>query len=104
VQKPFSPARLKQLVLRAVEADERRRSGDLHAQQVSAQLESLSEEERATLDLLLEGRLNKHIAATLDVSRRTVQYRIAGLLEKFGVDSRNQLISLISSASASMRD
>jgi DNA-binding NarL/FixJ family response regulator len=65
---------------------------------------ALTEEERATLELILEGRMNKHIAATLDVSRRTVQYRIAGLLEKFGVGSRGQLISVVSSTVAAERN
>jgi two-component system response regulator FixJ len=98
IQKPFSPAKLKELVRAAVDSDCRRRQDDQQAHRVHSRLAELSPEERATLQLLLEGSMNKHIAATLDVSRRTVQYRIASLLAKLGVESRNQLISLVAAA------
>ncbi len=98
LQKPFSPAQLKELVQRAVEADRERRTSTQRNQEVQARLASLTEEERETLRLILEGSMNKNIAAALDVSRRTVQYRISSLLEKMGVRSRSQLISLVTAA------
>lgn len=98
LQKPFSPAQLKELVQRAVETDQQRQASSRRTGEVQARLASLSAEERETLRLMLEGSMNKNIAAALDVSRRTVQYRISSLLEKMGVRSRGQLISLVTAA------
>jgi two-component system, LuxR family, response regulator DctR len=98
LQKPFSPSQLKELIGRAIEADRDRRATTQNITDVEARLANLTEEEQATLRLMLEGSMNKHIAAALDVSRRTVQYRIASLLEKMGVRSRGQLISMVTAA------
>jgi len=100
VQKPFSPAQLKELVKRAVDSDRQRQASAQRTGDVQARLASLTGEERETLRLILDGSMNKNIAAALDVSRRTVQYRISSLLEKMGVRSRSQLISLVTAAGA----
>ena len=52
----------------------------------------LTAEERQILNLLLAGKANKQIAAQMDISVRTVQFRIASLLQKFKAESRTALI------------
>lgn len=96
--KPFSPAQLKELAQQAIDLDRERRNSQKQVSDVQTRLAALTSEERATLDMILAGNMNKHIAASLDVSRRTVQYRIASLLEKMGVRTRGQLISLVTAA------
>jgi FixJ family two-component response regulator len=98
IQKPFSPSQLKELVKRAIDADRQRQAAAQRVNDIQARLATLTPDERETLRLILDGSMNKNIAAALDVSRRTVQYRISSLLEKMGVRSRSQLISLVTAA------
>ena len=50
----------------------------------------LTPRERDVLDLLVRGRDNAQIAATLFVSRATVKHHISSILTKLGVDNRTQ--------------
>lgn len=56
----------------------------------------LSDHERELVQLVARGRRNKEIATTLFVSVRTVEVRLTGIYRKLGVQSRSQLVSLIS--------
>lgn len=55
----------------------------------------LSERERAVLRQLLDGRTLDDIAAALHLSRRTVKFHQANLLQKLGVDSRVDLLRIL---------
>lgn len=48
----------------------------------------VTKQERAVLDLLLQGLANRHIAARLTVSEHTVERHLAHIYEKLGVHSR----------------
>lgn len=54
----------------------------------------LSSREREVLDLLLIGRTNEEIGTVLNISTRTAKFHLANLLQKLGVDSRNELMRL----------
>lgn len=54
----------------------------------------LSSREREVLDLLLIGRTNEEIGIVLNISTRTAKFHLANLLQKLGVDSRNELMRL----------
>lgn len=54
----------------------------------------LSSREREVLDLLLIGRSNEEIGTVLNISTRTAKFHLANLLQKLGVDSRNELMRL----------
>jgi PAS domain S-box-containing protein len=56
---------------------------------------SLSERERAVLDLLLLGRSREEIAAALRISVSTVKYHQRNLERKMGADSRIDLFRLV---------
>lgn len=54
----------------------------------------LSKREREVLDLLLLGRNTEEIGTALQISARTAKFHQANVLEKLGVESRNELFRL----------
>ena len=56
------------------------------------QTKPLSSREQEVLDLLLEGKSNKQIAAALHITIRTVEFHLKNIYEKFEVRSRTELI------------
>ena len=52
----------------------------------------LSNRERETLQLLLEGKSNKLIALDMKVSERTVEFHLKNIYSKFQVNSRMELV------------
>lgn len=54
----------------------------------------LSSREREVLDLLLLGRNSDEIGTVLSISPRTAKFHQANILQKLGVESRNELIRL----------
>lgn len=57
-----------------------------------AQLPRLSNREWDVLKLLLQGKSNKQIASSLDISVRTVEFHLKNIYAKFQVRSRIELI------------
>lgn len=55
---------------------------------------TLTDDERRLLELTLSGALNKQIAREMGVSLRTVHFRRAALMKKFGARTRTDLIRL----------
>ncbi len=60
-----------------------------------AQLDSLTERERAVMQLVVEGLPNKLVADQLDISVRTVEVHRARVFEKMGVKSAVELANLL---------
>jgi two-component system, NarL family, response regulator LiaR len=56
--------------------------------------QDLTNRERAILKLLVEGLSNPEIAVQLNLSRSTVKTHVSHILEKLGVDSRVEVVSL----------
>lgn len=56
------------------------------------QFPQLSNRERETLQLLLEGKSNKLIALDMKVSERTVEFHLKNIYSKFQVNSRMELV------------
>ncbi|WP_081809988.1 LuxR C-terminal-related transcriptional regulator [Leucobacter sp. PH1c] len=57
----------------------------------------LSRSEKAVVDLVVAGRRNREIAATLFISVRAVEARLTGVYRKLNISSRAQLIARFSS-------
>lgn len=57
-----------------------------------AQSPALSNREREVVQLLLQGKSNKLIAAALTISERTVEFHLQNIYAKFDVNSRVELI------------
>jgi DNA-binding NarL/FixJ family response regulator len=57
-------------------------------------LGSLTEREREVLDLLVDARPNRQIAARLYISEKTVSVHVSNILAKLGVRSRAEAAAL----------
>jgi DNA-binding CsgD family transcriptional regulator len=58
--------------------------------------ESLTETERVLADLVIEGRTNREVAASMFLSPHTVGYHLRHIFQKLGVDSRVEMTRLLS--------
>lgn len=63
-------------------------------------LDALSAAERAVIELLLEDRSYREVAALRGVSRSTVSNQVQSAFRKLGVSSRRELLAGMSSAAA----
>lgn len=64
----------------------------------TALLTPLTARERQALRLLVEGRVNAEIAATMYVSVSAVKYHVSNILRKFGCRDRTQLVARLNRA------
>jgi FixJ family two-component response regulator len=90
--KPVQKEALLSAVQNALARDAKNRVSRDKLAQMRSRLESLSSRERAVFSLVAEGKLNKHIAAELGISERTVKAHRAQVMEKMQVDSLAGLI------------
>lgn len=100
-EKPVRPQQLTESILNAIQSDSIRRQAEARGQAARQALDSLTDSERAVLNGLVAAKINKVIAAELDVSLRTVQLRRASIMKKLAVNSPAALIELVGSAASS---
>ncbi len=94
LEKPVQEQELWDSIRKALDVDlqqHRRRARRQHAQR---RLEKLTPGEREVLNLILEGKLNKEIAAELGLSTRTIEDRRAKLMKKMGANSLAELVQM----------
>ena len=89
--KPVESAILLKAIETALSSEAAQRKVRDEALRVGALLSSLSTRERAVLDLIIAGSLNKQIADTLGIAERTVKLHRANLMSKLNVRSPAQL-------------
>jgi two-component system response regulator FixJ len=94
LEKPFREQELWDSIRKALELDERNRRRKARRYQAERRMAQLTPGERRVLDLILEGRLNKEIAAELGLSVRTIEDRRARLMKKMRVNSVAELVQL----------
>lgn len=68
-----------------------------------SQLRPLSKREREVVELLLQGKSNKLIAASLDIAERTVEFHLKNVYAKFQVSSRVELILKLRDATVGVK-
>jgi len=95
LQKPFRDQDLLDRVQRAFERDATTRRQLSEVGRIKERLESLTAREREVLHLVAEGKLNKVIAAELNVSPRTVEIHRARVMEKMEASSLAQLVRMV---------
>lgn len=94
LQKPVSDAALTDAVDRAVQRSQDLRARELQRSSTRERLGRLTPRERTILEHVLEGRLNKQIAAVLDCQEATVKVHRSRLMRKLGVRSVARLVQL----------
>jgi FixJ family two-component response regulator len=95
LEKPVQEQQLWESIRRALEIDAQNRRRRARRQRAEERLARLSPGERAVLNLILEGKMNKEIAVELGLSTRTVEDRRAKLMKKMGAKSLAELIQLV---------
>jgi two-component system response regulator DctR len=95
VEKPFNDNELVDKVVAACALSAQRRTKDAERLSVAARLATLSPRERAVMDQILSGRLNKQIADELGISMRTVEVHRAHVFDKMAVRSAVELAQLM---------
>jgi FixJ family two-component response regulator len=94
VQKPFSHQALLDRIHDALAKNAANRRVQHERHNVQRRLSLLSEGEREVLNLLCEGKSNKEIAASLQLTRRAIEARRAKIMRKMQADSLAQLIRM----------
>ena len=94
LEKPYRSEALVESVRRAIELNTRVCQTEAERQVLFERFASLTPDEKNVLQLTVEGKPDKAIAARLDWSLRTIQLRRASLMRKMAVHSRPELIRL----------
>ena len=92
LEKPCRDYELYDAIRDALALDASTRSRVARQFEFSQRLDLLSLDERAVLDLMVQGVANKVIAEQLDVSIRTIENRRQKIFEKTGTDTLAELI------------
>lgn len=95
LQKPFQPEQLLGAVDQALQQFRNGRQQQELVESINRRLNLLNEEERGVMALMVQGRANKEISATLTISPRTVDRRRSQVLEKMQVQSVPELARLL---------
>lgn len=100
IEKPFNNQDLIDLVHQALSKSTSDSQNFKHKQEVSDLLASLSEQERKVLDGVMDGKLNKTIAAEMNLSDKTIEYHRAKVMKKFSAGSVAELVKIVCSAAS----
>ena len=94
LEKPVQPEVLLEKVRESLAADVERRLRDACKADVKNRVALLTDRERQVLNLICEGKSTKEIAATLDISTKTVSIHRWHLMRKMQAGSATEVVSL----------
>lgn len=92
IRKPFREQDLLDRINEALEVDAGNRRSQLDRQELSNQINALSERELEVFHRVASGQMNKVIAFDLGISERTVEVHRSHVMEKLGVRTLAQLV------------
>ena len=95
LERPVQEKQLWDSIRKALELDVQSRRRLARRQLAEERLSSLTPGERVVLDLILEGKMNKEIAAELGLSTRTIEDRRAKLMKKMKAQCVAELVQLV---------
>ena len=95
LEKPVQEQQLWDSIRKALDLDTQYRRRSARRQLAEERLAKLTPGEREVLDLILEGRMNKEIAAELGLSTRTIEDRRAKLMKKMDAQCVAELVQLV---------
>jgi len=87
LEKPVRPEELRREIQAACHLGRRRTDADLRQKEARALIEELNDNERAVLQLIVQGIPNKRIAAQMNLAMRTIEKYRSALFSKLGVES-----------------
>lgn len=92
IEKPFHDQELIDKVQEAIGSDRKRRKRQERQEAARARLATLTPRERDVLDLIVQGKSNKMIAAALGIGEKTVEVHRGHLVHKLDVASLADLV------------
>lgn len=95
LEKPFDDDKLLERVEEALAHDREQREIAERRATIEERLATLTPREREVMEEILKGKLNKVIAADLDLSTRTVEVHRARILEKLHVRNVSAMVRLV---------
>jgi FixJ family two-component response regulator len=95
LEKPVEEQRLWDAIRKAIELDAQTRRRLARRHHAEERLSKLSAGEREVLNLILEGKMNKEIAAELGLSTRTIEDRRSKLMRKMNAQCVAELVQLV---------
>ncbi len=95
IQKPFRDQDLLDRINKAIEQDAGNRAQLLETRDIEERLSNLTPREKEVLELIVDGRPNKVIAADLEVSQRTVEIHRARVMDKMRASSLAHLVRMV---------
>lgn len=95
LNKPFNDQELLDCINRAIEYDTQRRRTCSERKGILERLDQLTTREKQVLKELVTGKLNKVIAADLDLSIKTIELHRSNIMRKLQARSLAQIISMI---------
>jgi DNA-binding CsgD family transcriptional regulator len=98
IEKPFNDLQLLDEVALAIRKSRQRLTEGAEHRLVKERLGRLSRREREVLDLVVQGKQNKIIAAELELSIKTVEVHRHGVMEKMAVNSVAELARVMALA------
>jgi FixJ family two-component response regulator len=98
LEKPFDDDKLLATVEHGLARDRERREQGARLAAIEAALDALTPRETEVMEEILRGKLNKIIAADLDMSVRTVEVHRARVLEKLGARNGSDMVRVVLSS------
>ncbi len=95
LEKPVKEQQLWDSIRKALDLDNQNRRRLARRQRVEERLAKLTPGEREVLNLILEGKMNKEIAAELGLSTRTIEDRRAKLMTKMNAQCVAELVQQV---------
>ena len=94
MEKPFDESALLERIREAIQLDRTNRETVARRENARARLTTLTPREQQVMLLVVTGKVNKEIAAELNLSHRTVEIHRSRVMEKTGTQSLTRLIEL----------
>lgn len=95
--KPFRDQEMLDAVVRALERDQNRRESEKAVVEIRVRLESLTAREREVMGFVVDGLMNKQIAAKLGVTEITVKVHRVNMMRKMKAQSVVDLVGMADS-------
>lgn len=100
IEKPFESDTILRAVRLALELSVRTGVEDSRRELIDQRIAQLTERERQVCGAIVEGFSNKEVAASLDISPRTVEIYRSNVMSKMQADSLSDLVRMMLAANA----